>query len=35
MERYALLTLRPGVAIPDDIADQGFEFGHFLLGDAD
>jgi len=35
MEQYAVLALRPGVAIPNDIADQGFEFGHSLLGDAD
>ncbi|MFC5770601.1 hypothetical protein [Thauera sinica] len=31
-ETYALIALRPGVALPADITNHGFEFGHTLLG---
>lgn len=34
-QQYAVLALRPGVAIPPDIADRGFELGHSLQGTAD
>jgi hypothetical protein len=29
---YAVLALRPGVAIPPDITERGCEFGHSLQG---
>ena len=32
---YAVLALRPGVTIPPDITDRGFEFGHSLQGTTD
>ena len=31
---YALMVLRLGVAIPDGLSAQGFEFGHSLYGNA-
>jgi len=32
---YAVLALRPGVTIPPDITDRGFEFGHSLQGNTE
>ena len=32
---YAVLALRPGVTIPPDITDRGFEFGHSRQGSTE
>lgn len=32
---FAALVLNPGVALPDGVSADGFEFGHSVLGGAD
>ena len=33
--RYGFVALRPGKAIPREVSDRGFRFGHCLLGNDD